>query len=172
MKFIKSKKGVSLLAALAVVAIAAVGAYAYFSSTGHGSGTASVGTSAGWAVTTGAATGGPLTPGGATETVAYHVKNNSTGNQQLNSVAISVANNDGTPWTAVAGCSKNDFALDAAAAGATQTDTLNVNLAPGATYDGTITVAMVNRQDTVAGDGTGNQDGCKNATVPLYLAAS
>jgi hypothetical protein len=158
------RKGI--IASIATVAVlgSAVAAYAYFTSSGSGSGSASVGTSMTWAVTTGAASGGPLTPGGPTQTVAYHVKNNSTGYQKLQNVAISVANNDGTDWTAVAGCSKDDFKLDAAAAGATQTDTPNVDLAPGATYDGSVTIQMVD---------TGlNQDGCKNATVPLYLSAS
>jgi hypothetical protein len=166
MKFIKSKKGIALLATLVVAAVAAVGAYAYFTSTGTGSGSASVGTSTTWAVTTDPAvlTNGPLTPGGPTETVAYHVKNNSTGFQKLQAVAISVANANGTDWTSVAGCSKSDFKIDAAAAGATQTDTPAVDLAPGAQYDGSITIQMV--------DTGSNQDGCKGATVPLYLSAS
>jgi len=41
--FIKSKKGLALLATLAVVGASAFGAYAYFSSSGSGSGTASSG---------------------------------------------------------------------------------------------------------------------------------
>ena len=42
MKFLKQKKIVALLA-IAVVAISAVGAYAYFTNSGQGTGTASVG---------------------------------------------------------------------------------------------------------------------------------
>src|SRR5690349_605685 len=103
------KKRTLVLLGAAVVAVGlAVGAYAYFTSSGSGTGSASVGTSTTWAVTTDAAVGGPLTPGGPSETVAYHVKNNSTGAQKLQNVAISVANNDGTTWTAVSGCSNAD----------------------------------------------------------------
>jgi hypothetical protein len=54
-----------------------------------------------------------------------------------------------------------------AAAGASVNDTaLAANLAPGATTatDGTITIRMI--------DSGTNQDGCKNATVPLYLYAT
>lgn len=42
-RFIKSKKGIALLATLVVAAAAAVGAYAYLTSAGSGSGTAQVG---------------------------------------------------------------------------------------------------------------------------------
>jgi hypothetical protein len=161
---LKSKRTLVLIGVLAVASVAVMGAYAYFTSTGSGSGSASVGTSTAWAVTTDAATGGPLVPGGPTETVAYHVKNNSAGQQKLQAVAISVANANGSAWTSVAACSKDDFKLDAAAAGATQTDTPAVNLAPDAQYDGSITIQMV--------DTGSNQDGCKNASVPLYLYAS
>jgi hypothetical protein len=164
--FLKSKKGLAALIATLVVAISAVGAYAYFTSTGAGSGSATVGTSTTWAVTTDAATGGVLTPGGASlDTIAYHVKNNNAGQQNLANVAVSVANADGTPWTSVTGCSKADFSISGALAGATFNDTAQAaNLAPGATANGSVTLKMVD---------TGlNQDGCKNATVPLYLYAS
>ena len=47
MKFLMSKKGVALLATLVVAAVAAFGAYAYFTAAGSGSGTASVGSASG-----------------------------------------------------------------------------------------------------------------------------
>ena len=111
MRIIKSKKVIALILGTVVAAFLAVGAYAYFTSTGNGSGSATVGDSTTWAVTTLSATGGPLTPGGPTESITYKVKNNSTGSQKLSSVAISVANADASPWIAVAGCSKSDFSL-------------------------------------------------------------
>jgi hypothetical protein len=161
----KNKKLIALILAVAVAAITAVGAVAYFSSTGTGSGSGSVGTSTAWSVTTLAATGGPLTPGGPTESITYKVKNNGSGYQNLAKVALSVANSDGSAWTSVVGCSKSDFSIDGAAAGATYNDTAQAaDLAPGATATGTITLQMV--------DSGANQDGCKSATVPLYLSAS
>ena len=165
MKIYKSKKVIALVVGIAAAAALSVGAYAYFTSTGNGSGSASVGTSTAWAVTTLSATGGPLTPGGPTESITYKVKNNSTGYQNLANVAISVANADASAWTAVSGCSKNDFSIDGASAGATFNDTAQAaDLAPGATATGTIVLQMV--------DSGSNQDGCKGATVPLYLSAS
>jgi hypothetical protein len=166
--FLKSKKGLALLATMIAAVATAVGAYAYFTSTGTGSGTGAVGTSTAWAVATSAYTGGPLTPGGPTESIAFTVTNPSTGQQNLANVAIKVANADGTTWVptgANAGCSAVDFSIDGSAAGVTHNDTtLNGNKAPGAVSNGTITLAMV--------DSLGNQDNCKNAVVPLYLSAT
>ena len=165
MRIIKNKKVIALILGTAVAAILSVGAYAYFTSAGNGSGSASVGTSTTWAVTTLSATGGPLTPGGPTESITYQVKNNSSGSQSLANVAISVANANASAWTAVSGCSKSDFSIDGASAGTTVNDTTQAaNLAPGATATGSITLQMV--------DSGSNQDGCKGATVPLYLSAS
>ena len=165
MKIYKSKKVIALIVGIAAAAALSVGAYAYFTSTGNGSGSASVGTSTAWAVTTLSATGGPLTPGGPTESITYKVKNNSTGYQNLANVAISVANADASAWTSVSGCSKNDFSIDGASAGALFNDTAQAaDLAPGATATGTIVLQLV--------DSGSNQDGCKGATVPLYLSAS
>jgi hypothetical protein len=164
MKLLRNRKLVALMATLALGATAVAG-YAYFTSTGTGSGSASVGTSTAWAVNTSAATGGPLTPGGPTETVGYTVKNNSSGNQKLANVAISVANSDGTPWISVTGCSASDFSIGGATAGATFNDIAQAaDLAADATATGSVTITMVDRN--------ANQDGCKNATVPLYLSAT
>jgi len=167
MEIYKSKKFITLVVGIAAAAALAVGAYAYFTSTGTGSDTVTAGSSTTWQVTTGTHSGGPLTPGGGSGTwvtIPYTVTNNSTGYQKLQSVAISVANADGTTWSSVVGCTKADFTVDAAAAGATATDTPNVDLAPNGTYTGSITLKMV--------DSGSNQDGCKNAIVPLYLSAS
>ena len=165
MRIYKNKKVIALVVGIAAAASLSVGAYAYFTSTGNGSGSASVGTSTTWQVTTLSATGGPLTPGGPTESITYKVKNNSTGYQNLANVALSVANADGSAWSAVSGCSKNDFSIDGASAGATFNDTGQAaDLAPGATATGSITLQMV--------DSGSNQDGCKGATVPLYISAS
>jgi hypothetical protein len=170
-----------ILVLLAVVAaVAAVGGYAYWTSTGTGTGSAAVGTSTVWQVTTLAYAGGPLTPGGGSgtyETVAYNVTNNSTGQQSLANVNVKVAQSDGSAWSAQANgakpaCTAADFQLSVdggttwAAAGASANDTaLAGNRAPGSTTsNATITIRMV--------DNGANQDNCKSQTVPLYLSAS
>jgi hypothetical protein len=167
MKLIRNRRFVALVATLAL-AVTAVAGYAYFTSTGTGSGSATVGTSTTWQVNTLAATGGPLTPAGPSETVGYTVKNNSSGQQALANVAVKVANADGTTWVPTglnAGCSASDFSISGAGSGATFNDTAQAaNLASGATATGSVTIQML--------DSLGNQDNCKNAIVPLYLSAS
>ena len=159
------KRTLVLLAAVSAAAVAAVGGYAYFTSSGSGSGSATVGTDTPWQVTTAAATGGPLTPGGPVQTVGYTVKNNSTGNQQLSSVVVSVATSIGGAWDGPGSCSAADFSVSGAAAGATYTHTALAQLfGPGGSDSASVTVRMV---ETGA-----NQNDCRNAVVPLYFAAS
>ncbi|MEO5708907.1 MAG: hypothetical protein ABIQ59_03700 [Nocardioidaceae bacterium] len=152
-----SKKAkVAVVAGVLTIGIAG-GAYAYWSTTGTGSGSATTGTSSLFVVTTDAATGGPLTPGGPTATVAFHVQNTNSGVQRLSAVAVTVATSTGAAWTAVSGCSSADYTVG------TPTFTAG-DIAPGATKDGTVTITMNNLGS--------NQDACKGAAVPLYVAAS
>ena len=161
-----SKRAWVLVGIIAVVAaVTAVGGYAYWTSTGSGEGSATVGTDTPWQVDTDPATGGPLTPDGPSQTVGYTVTNNSTGHQSLANVAISVANPDGSPWDGPGTCSAADFEVNAAAAGTAYNDpTLAQNFAPGFADSTSITVQMI---DTGV-----NQNDCRNAIVPLYLFAS
>jgi hypothetical protein len=183
-RFIRSKKGVALLATLVVAAVAAFGAYAYFSSSGHdGNASASVGHSTAFTFTLTGATGGPMYPGdtsnAARESETYTVNNPSTGNQKLNQVVISVANSDGSAWSSSTtnfpsedACEAGDFQLSLdgttwATAGNSVTDTgIAANLAGGASSSThTVYIRMVD-----SGDG---QDNCQNlSNVPLYYAAS
>lgn len=179
MKQIGKRRAV-ILAVCLIGVIGAVGGYAYFTSTGNGSGSGAVGTSTAWQVDTLPYAGGPLTPGGGVgtyETVDYNVTNNNTGQQNLANVNVKVANTNGSAWSsqtngAKPACTKDDFQLSVnggsswSAVGAAADDTaLAGNRAPGSTTaNATITLRMV---DTGA-----NQDNCKTLTVPLYLAAS
>jgi hypothetical protein len=157
LRFPKTKKARAVLAAAVITVVTAGGAYAYWSSVGNGSGSASTGTSSPFVVTTDAATGGPLTPAGPTQTVAFHVQNTNSGVQHLSNVTVTVATSTGAAWTAVAGCSAADFTVGTPAFTAG-------DIASGATKDGTVTITMNNLSS--------NQDACKSITVPLYVAAS
>lgn len=183
MKFIKSKKGLALLATLAVAVVAAVGGYAYFTSTGHGTGSATVGTDTPWTVGQDAtgATGGPLYPDAAAATFSYPagpfsganvqtdpytVTNGGSGNQNLTSVTVKVANADGSAWTSGT-CSASDFSVGGGAAGATWTDpsaTLYGDYTASESRHSSVTVEMV--------DSGANQNDCRGLTVPLYFFAS
>jgi hypothetical protein len=160
MRRISKKKLVAGAAAAAIIAGGAGVAFAYWTSTGTGSGSATTGTSTTWDVALGSvnAPNGPLTPGGPSETVHVTVTNNSSGHQQLNNLTVAVANSDGTAWTAVTGCSAADYAPTIPSVPA------NTDLGPGDTYETDITISM--------NDLASNQNGCKNATVPLYVSAS
>jgi hypothetical protein len=83
--FLKSKKGIVALLATLVVAISAVGAFAYFTTTGAGSGTATVGTDTPF-VLHGSAPAN-LYPG-TTDTVTFTADNPSTGHQFLNTIHL------------------------------------------------------------------------------------
>ena len=153
-----TKKTLIAVGAGAAVVVAGSGiALAYWSSTGTGSGSATTGTSNAFAVTTDAATGGPLSPGGPGQAVAVHVNNPNSGHQQLAAVHVAVANADGSAWTAVAGCSAADYTITDPSFGPQ-------DLASGATFSTSAQIVMNNLAT--------NQDGCKNVTVPLYVSAS
>src|SRR5262249_48995189 len=180
MKFIKSKKGVAaLIAAVAAVSVGAFGAYAWFSTSGDGTGSALVGTSSPFVVTTSPAIPvlGPLAPAAVGDAnaplavVDYQVANSQEGNQFLHTVTIKVdpsfdiPGTDGNPH-----CTAADFSLNfSLTPGNTVTDTYNHNLlsesdAPANAVSGQVVIQMV--------ESDANQDACKGATVPLLLHAS
>lgn len=156
----KGRKRIAILITTALLVAAGSGAaFAFWTSQGNGAGTASSGTSVPFTVTTTAATGGALTPGGPTQTIGFTVTNPGTGTQALSAISAAVATSTGGAWTIVtgAGCSAADYTVG------TPTITYG-QIAPGASISGTVTVTMKNLSS--------NQDACKNASVPLYLAAS
>jgi hypothetical protein len=169
---VSKKKAAAALGAAAVAVAGSGVAFAYWSSTGNGAGSATTGTSTSFTVSVPAVALADLTPGGPSDTIAYTVHNPSTGSQRVHQVVVSVANANGTAWTAVAGCSASDFSLGGGAAGASKTTTPDAVLAPqdntaGVTtddYTSSVSLQMVNA--------VGNQDGCKGVTVPLYVDAS
>jgi len=93
MKFIKSKKGIAALIA-AVVAVGAItfGAYAYFTASGSGTGSATVG-SASNIVLTGTITG-TLYPNGAPASVSVHAANPGSGSQNVGPVTLASITTD------------------------------------------------------------------------------
>ena len=151
------KKSAALVTAGVITVAVAGGAYAYWTTTGSGTGSATTGTSTDFVVSTDAATGNLLTPGGPTQPVAFHIQNTNSGAQYLTAVAVTVANPNGSAWTSVSGCSAADYSVGTPVFTPGQ-------IASGSTLDGTVTISMNNLGS--------NQDGCKNAAVPLYVSAS
>ncbi|TQK71392.1 hypothetical protein [Nocardioides sp. SLBN-35] len=147
---ISRKKAVVLGGVTAVVLTGGV-AFAYWTSTGEGTGTASTGTSTDWVVTVDDVSLADLTPDGPTDTVTFHVTNDNSGVQQLQNTVASVTG------TSDPDCTAADFDVSA-------TTIAYGDIAAGDTVDGTFTIQMV---DTGV-----NQDACKGVTVDLKVAAS
>jgi hypothetical protein len=158
-QFISHRRRFTITTVVTVLLLAAGGgaAYAYWTTSGAGTGAASTGTSTAFTVTSSAATGGPLTPGGTSETIAFTVANGGTGSSKLSAVAVRVAASDGTAWTAVTGCSALDYTVG------TPTVTYG-EIAGGSSVSGTVTLTM--------NDLGTSQDACKTVPVPLYFTAS
>jgi len=147
MKFIKSKKGLVLLATLVVAAAAAIGGYAYFTSTGAGQGSASVGSSGAITLTSNAVSG--LYPGGAAKTVTLNVFNNNAGDEYVGTISGSVEDITTGPN---AGCMGSWFSVAPV--------TYNTTVLAGATTHPTTTISMPS--DTVD-----NQNACQGAALTI-----
>lgn len=153
----RKRRIAALVTAVALVAASGGLAYAYWTSGGTGTGVATTGTSTAFTFTVSDPTGGPLTPGDGAEDVAFTVNNPAAGSQELSNVVVTVANADGSAWTAVTGCSAADYAVG------TPTFTPG-EIAGDDNTDGTVTITM--------NDLTTDQNACQGVTVPLYFVAS
>lgn len=126
-------------------------AYAYWTSTGSGTGSATTGTSSPWVVTVANVNLADLTPNGPSDTVGFTVKNTNSGVQNLASTVASVTG------TSNVGCTAADFNVSA-------TTIVYGSVPSGSTVPGTFTVQL---KDTGV-----NQDACKGVTVTLKVDAS
>jgi hypothetical protein len=136
---------------IAALVVAGGIAYAFWTSTGSGNGSATTGTSTAWQVTVDNVNLADLTPNGPSDTVGFTVKNTNTGVQSLASTTASVTG------TSNAGCTASDFNVSA-------TTIAYGSVAAGATVPGSFTVQL---KDTGL-----NQDACKGVTVNLKVDAS
>jgi hypothetical protein len=164
---VRLNKKFAAIALTASVALTASAAFAYFTATGSGSGAAQVGTSSDWVISNVSTnmTNGPLVPGAGVETLDYKVTNPSAGNQNLNSIGVSVAQDGsgnvlsaaaGNP--AIVGCLKDWFVVDNALAPATG------DYAAHAEGLGSASITMSNAAVS--------QDACKLASPKLLINAS
>jgi hypothetical protein len=179
---INKKRAAAVIGATAVGLAGAGVAFAYWTSTGQGSGSATTGSSTAFTVTADTVTAGGLTPGGPSDTIHYTVHNGGSGVERLSQITVQVANLTGTSPTASPSpfsstdtasdpaCTKSDFSISGAGAGNTYTidSTVDSNLpkqlAAGGEYSGSVTLQMVNAAT--------NQNSCQGVTVPLYFSAS
>jgi hypothetical protein len=142
-----------VLAALGtVIAIAAVGAaIAYFTTSGSGTGSASVGSSS--AVTIHGTVSGALYPG-ASATVNFTVDNPSSGSQRVNTIQLESVTTD----AAHSGCVTTDFTMP----NVTVNQTFPSGSGQSVTSTGTLSMA-----NTAL-----NQDACQGAPLTLHLTSN
>ena len=147
-----SKKFAAIAITTVSVVGLATGAFAYFTASGSGGGSASVGSPSTWHVSDGVVTaGGPLFPGSGIETISYTVTNPSSGHQNLSSAAVSVV---GTP-----ACPAAWFTVDN-----TGSSTALGNYAGGTSQNGTATIIL--------NDSGTPQNGCQGSSPALSIAVS
>jgi hypothetical protein len=147
MKRFFDKRAVTIGLAIGLSLGAAGAAFAYFSSTGDGTGSAATGGSTAVAITqTNTITG--LLPGGPSATIDYSVNNPGGGAEHVGSVTVAVT-------SVTTGAVTGDPACPTASYSITQGPAINATLAPGGTATGTATIAML--------DNGLNQDNCQAA---------
>ena len=147
-----TKKPRTIIAGAAVVGVASAGvAYAYWTTSGTGSGTATTGTVVGITVneTTNATN---LYPGGPAQPLAGNFNNGNAG-------AVYVASVTAALGTLPTGCLPADFTIAGTA-------TVNANVASG-TGVGTWSGLTITMNNTVV-----SQNACKAASIPLVLTSN
>jgi len=158
MSKVAGRKKRIIVTTAAMVAIGGGAAFAYWTATGMGDGTAATGDTENFTISSTVTSGGPLSPGGPTQTITFTVTNPGTGVQKVSAVDVKVANTAGAAWDSGTGCSAADFTVGIPAFTAKE-------IAPGGTATGTVTLQMIDRTGV-------NQNGCKNETVPLHFVAN
>jgi hypothetical protein len=148
-----SKRTWVLFGVIAVAAVAAVGGYAFWTTGGTGTGSATTGTTAGIVVKqTSTVTG--LYPGGPAQPLSGNFDNGNASAVHVASVSGSVTG------TSVVGCNAADFVV-------TGSPAANVQDVPSGTAQGAWSGLSVSMTETGV-----NQDLCKNATLTITYTSN
>jgi hypothetical protein len=160
-----TRKRVGILASIGVLAIAGA-AFAYWTTTGDGTGTGQNGTDAANLVVTGTV-GGLLYPGGDAQDVSFTVANPSEFDQSLSKITLDSVTAYGTEAdrtageNAISGCGTDDYSMDDVIVDpATDGDIAREATAQALTTTGSI--EMLNLAT--------NQDACKDAFLLLSFS--
>lgn len=154
-RFFHNKK-VTAFAVIGVLVVAG-GAYAYWTTDGSGTGSATTGDSVAVSITQ-IGTVTDLVPGSTAQGVNFTITNSEDTPQYVTSVSFAIDSIETAPGVAAVGCTVADFTL-------VQPTAINADQAAGDTdHDPSgATIAMINRAT--------NQDGCKNVTVNLEFTS-
>ena len=156
MRIIKTKKGLALLAVLVVAAVAAIGGYAYFNSTGAGNGSATVATTNGITFLITGNASGAVAPGGQSA-ISGNVHNGGTQAAGLvGPITGTVSLDSSNSASVLANCSAADFSIDP------QNVPAGTTIAANGDYPFTTALHMAN---------TGSdQSACKGAALDITWA--
>ena len=162
--FSTKKRIVATVGTVALVAAMAGGAFAYFTASGTGTGTAYVGAGSNFTVTVGATSGYlypdyPVGVGPNIESFPITVTNNSAGNVMLSTVTISLDQN-----TLNAGCPVGWFSIDGTSPTGSDVQTPAMNLVSGGTWTFGATVELI--------DNNTPQNACEGSVATLVVTAS
>jgi hypothetical protein len=163
-KLFTARRRIAIAGIAAVVVLAGGGgaAFAYFTASGSGTGSATVGSTGTWQVTQASSTG-TVYPGSGSSVITFNVTNTGTGDQQFSS-ATSAVNSSGVDitqsGTALSGCLASWFTTSV-----TSDPDINTDVAGGATVQVQVTVSM-------PADPTDNQNPCEGATPDVTLSVS
>ncbi len=171
------KRRIAVLAVLLIALISAIGGWAYFTTTGSGSGTATVGTSSVLGLH---GTAGTTLYPGTTSSITFTVDNPSTGHQLLGTIHLA-----GVKACVGAGSSWNGTICSAGGTEAAGCESVETGAADGNTAN--FWMADVVENQDVAGGAVGTaatnsgtlkmnnlssaQDSCKNANLYLQLTS-
>jgi hypothetical protein len=148
-----SKRTWILFGIVAVAAVAAVGGYAFWTTGGTGTGSATVGTNAAIVVKQTSTVAG-LYPGGPAQALSGNFDNGNTSAVHVASVSGSVT------ATSVVGCDAADFVV-------TGSPAANVQDVPSGLAQGSWSGLTVSMTNTAV-----NQDLCKNATLTITYTSN
>jgi hypothetical protein len=158
------RRRIAVIGTAAAIVLGSGGAaYAYFTASGTGTGSATVGSSGTWQVTQNNTTG-TIYPGSGTSTITFDVKNTGTGDQQYAKSEAAVnhdSNGDITTGggTSVTGCKASWFTTSVS------DHNVGTNVAGGATVQAQVTVSM-------PADPTDNQNACQGQSPNVTLTIS
>jgi hypothetical protein len=159
----KKKRSAALLAAGVIGLATAGGAYAYWTSTGSGTGAATTKAGATNIFTVSGDVAAAMYPGDTEQTVTATVTNNGTENYAVQGIQAYVT-------TDKPGCDGSNYLLNRAAAPSTAATAVAITVTPvdiaptKSATAGTFTMQFNNK--------TTNQDACKGAAVTIHYVAS
>ena len=120
---LRSKRTFVLIGVVAVAAISALGAYAYWTTSGSGTGSATTGTDSAVTITQTSTVSG-LRPGSPAQALDFDINNTASVNQYVTSVVIAMTGVTGPNINGSHPCTTGDFTLVQPAA-------INSDLTPG-----------------------------------------